>query len=78
MLSEAYQRIATLSSTVLKARFTLGVPTEPSTLVQKFFGSATKTLSRNYTKRNVFRLCLFGEKLRFIHFAPRTSVKSNK
>jgi len=27
--------------------------------------------------RKVFRLCLFCEKLRFFHFALRTSVKSN-
>jgi len=31
------------------------------------FGSITKTLNRNYTKRKVFRLYLFCEKLRFIH-----------
>jgi len=42
------------------------------------FGSVTKTLSRNYTKRKVFPKCTFCEKLRFIHFAQRTSVKSNK
>jgi len=27
-------------------------------IVQKFFGSMSKTLVRNYTKRKVFRLCL--------------------
>jgi len=52
--------------------------TEPSTLVQQFFGSVTKALSRKYSKRTVFRLCLFCEKLRFIYFAQRTSIKSNK
>jgi len=45
--------------------------TEPSTLGQQFFGSVTKTLSRNYTKRKVFRLCLFYELLRFIRFYAR-------
>jgi len=33
---------------------------------QQFFGSVTKALSRNYTKRQVFRLCLCCEILRFI------------
>jgi len=28
--------------------------------------------------RKVFGLCLFSEKLRFIHFAQRKSAKSNK
>jgi len=54
------------------------ITTELNTLGQKLFGNVTKALSRNYTKRNVFRLCLFCEKLRFIHFVQRTSVKSNK
>jgi len=43
-----------------------------------FFGIITKALRRNYTKRKVFRFCLFCGKLRFNHFAQRTSVKSNK
>jgi len=30
------------------------------------------------TKRKIFSLCLFCEKLRFNHFAQRKSVKSNK
>jgi len=47
-------------------------------LVQKFFGSVTKALSRNYTKRKVFRLCLFCEKLRFIRFYARTLSKMIK
>jgi len=33
----------------------------------EIFGSVIKILSRNYTKRKVFRLCLFCEKLRFIN-----------
>jgi len=33
-----------------------------------FTGSVTKALSRNYTKRKVFRLCLFSEILWFIRF----------
>jgi len=42
----------------------------------EIFWQCNKTLCLN--KREVFRLCLFCEKLRFIHFAQRTSVKSNK
>jgi len=34
-------------------------------LVQKFFGSITKALIRNYTERKVFRICLFSEIIRF-------------
>jgi len=41
----------------------------------EIFWHVTKALSRKYTKREVFRLCLFCEKLRFIYFAQRTSVK---
>jgi len=39
--------------------------TEPSILAQQFFGSVTNTLNRNYTKRKVFRLCLFYESENF-------------
>jgi len=34
----------------------------------EFFGSVTKSLILNYTKRKVFKLCLFCEKLQFIFF----------
>jgi len=54
------------------------VTTEPSTLGQKFFGSVTNTMSLNYTKRKVFRLCLFFEILQFIRFYARTLSKMNK
>jgi len=52
--------------------------TETSTLGQQFFDSVTKVLSRNYTKRKVFRLYLFSEILRFIRFYARTLSKMNK
>jgi len=35
-------------------------------------------LSLNYTKRKEFSLCAFYKKLSFIHFAQRTSVKSDE
>jgi len=44
----------------------------------EIFWQCTKALIWNYTKRKVFRLCLFCEKSQFIHFAQHTSVKSNK
>jgi len=55
-----------------------GIATEPNTLCQKLFGSVTKTLSQNYTKRKVIRLRLFSEILRFLRFYARTLSKMNK
>jgi len=37
------------------------ITTKPSTLGQQIFGNVTITLSLNYSRRQVFRLCLFCE-----------------
>jgi len=40
------------------------------------FGSVTMALSRNYTKRKVFRLCLFSEIFRFYARTLSKMIKS--